>query len=637
MCRILLLIAVIWAATPGETPAANEPREKPMDRSIDTVAAMLAEKPAGFGRPVTDRAAWEALAGSPAYAGVVARAEKLLAQPLPETTDELFLDYSRNGNRTRWQRVAGQRRGRISQFALAECIENKGRFLKAFTEAIEAVCAETTWVMPAHDSSLRNFHGQAIDIDLGAAMLAWNIATADYLLSDKLPARTRKLIRENVSRRIFEPYLAMVAGQRKPNWWMNTTNNWNAVCLAGVTGSALALEESPRRRAAFILAAEKYSANFLNGFTADGYCSEGLGYWGYGFGHYVLLAETVHQATGGGVDLLAKKAARTPATFPWRIAIIGGVSPAFADCGVSQKPSKSLVHFLRRRYGLGADPANDKMLISPGGQLYEAMMYSFKNSATTAPPAHKTPEGPGLRDWFADAGVLIARPAGKSNCRLGVALKGGHNAEHHNHNDVGSYVVVVGDKPVLADPGAEVYTKRTFSSKRYVSKVLNSFGHPVPLVAGQLQQTGAKARGKVLSQSFTDEADTLVLDLRSAYKVAGLTKLQRTFTYSRSGAGSLTVTDEVAMESPGEFETALVTFGTWKKLDDGTLLITDGKQAVRASIETGGAAYTLDAVEIKEDIKAKSLPTRIAIKLTKPTTAAKVTVKITPATVVAGK
>jgi len=32
----------------------------------------------------------------------------------------------------------------------------------------------------------------------------------------------------------------------------------------------------------FAAAAEKYVENFLAGFTPDGYCSEGLGYWNYG-------------------------------------------------------------------------------------------------------------------------------------------------------------------------------------------------------------------------------------------------------------------------------------------------------------------------------------------------------------------
>lgn len=55
---------------------------------------------------------------------------------------------------------------------------------------------------------------------------------------------------------------------------------------------------------------------------------------------------------------------------------------------------------------------------------------------------------------------------------------------------------------MLADPGSEVYTSRTFSDKRYESNVLNSFGHPedlhghaLPLRIGiRLKAPAAKAR-----------------------------------------------------------------------------------------------------------------------------------------------
>ncbi len=629
IAAILLLAAVILIhgrPAGGEVTAA-----KPPQKVAGAIAAMLGEKPAGFGRPITDRAAWKKLARLKSYREVIPDAEALLKEPIPDQPDDLFLDFSRTGNRTRWQSVAARRRKRIGGFTLAECLENKGRFLPALEKIIAVLCEERTWVYPAHDRSLANFKGTTVGIDLSSSRVAWNMATADYLLGDKLSDKTRKLIRENVHRRIFEPYLAMVAGKRRRNWWMTGTNNWNAVCLAGVTGSALALIESREQRAVFIEAGRKYSQYFLKGFTPDGYCSEGVGYWGYGFGHYVMLAEMVHQATGGRVDMMEPKEVRMPATYPVRIEIINGVYPAFADCGVGSHPRREVMHFLSRRYQWGADPARDVDMAEPSSALPTAMMYSFPNSATKAPPAKKAAPPLGIRTWFDTGGVLICRPAPGSKGRMGVALKGGHNAEHHNHSDVGSYVVVVGRRPVLVDPGAEVYTSRTFSGRRYDSKVLNSLGHPVPRVAGRLQVNGRGARGKVLKTEFTDKTDTLVLDIRSAYKVAELKKLERTFVYSREGAGSLTVTDEVAFSSAKEFETALITLGRWKKLGPKSVVVRDGNDAVRVDIEAEGADFEIRAEEIKEDVRTPSLPTRLGIKLTKPVTKATITMTITPA------
>ncbi len=620
---VLLLSVLLTSATSAESAEEGLDADR-----VAEVAAMLPERPAGLGRPITDRAAWDALAAKDAYQQVIARAEKLLSEPLPEQPDDLYLDFSRTGNRTRWQKVSGQRRGRLTPLVLAECAENKGRFLAAIEEVVQALCAERTWVMPAHDRKLTNFNGETTDIDLASSALAWNLATADYLLGDKLGAATRELLRSNVSRRVLAPYRDMFTGARGPNWWMKTTNNWNAVCLAGVTGAGLVELETREQRAEFVVAAGKYSRNFLAGFTSDGYCSEGLGYWNYGFGHYVLLAETIYQATGGGVDLFELPEVRAPASFGARIQIIGGVSPAFADCSVNAKPATTTMYYVNRRLDLGL-PGYEELPPNAGlGSLPEAMIFSFPNSASEAETTAAESEGPGLRTWFDQAGILIGRPAPGSASRLGVALKGGNNAEHHNHNDVGSYVVVSGERAVLLDPGSEVYTARTFSSRRYESKLLNSYGHPVPVVAGKLQRTGREARAEVLRTEFTDEADTLQLDIKSAYDVPELKTLERTFVYSRQGAGSLTVTDRVEFDSPQSFETALITDGAWRQMEDGSLTVYDFDEALRVDIETEGSEFTIEADEIHEEAHAQ--PTRLAIKLVAPVTSASITVSITP-------
>ncbi|MFB0553473.1 MAG: heparinase II/III family protein [Phycisphaerae bacterium] len=615
---------------------------------IEYITSLLPEKPAGFGSPITDRNAWEKLARNDSFQRIIPEAEKLLQSPIPEQPDELYLDFSRTGNRTRWQRVSGRRRGRVRTFTLAECLENKGRFIPAFEEIVRVLCSERTWVMPAHDRALTNFNGTSTDIDLGSSALSWSLATADYLLADKLSPEIRRLIHDNLNRRIFEPYQDMVLGKRRQNWWMTGTNNWNAVCLAGVTGSALAVIDSPRQRAFFIAAAENYSKHFLEGFTDDGYCSEGLGYWNYGFGYYIMLSEMIYQATNGEVDLLQDNEVKQAAKFGANIEIINDVYPAFADCSINDKPSSRLMYFVSRRFGLALRSWEQIDPVSAGGSLYQSMMYSFgfpqggvpPNSASRPVPsstggARALPnqgpsQGPGIRSWFDQAGVLISRPGPNSSSRLAVALKGGHNQEHHNHNDVGSFVVVLDDKPLLLDPGGEVYTARTFSSRRYESNVLNSFGHPVPIVAGKLQQTGRKAQGRVISRTFTDSTDTLVLDISSAYDVPELKKLERKFVYSRIGSGSLCVTDEVTFSQPCDFGTALITFGSWKQSSPNSLIVYDSQKALHVDIKVTGADFEIQPETIQEDVSARKKPTRLGINLTRPVTYALVSITITP-------
>lgn len=621
-------VAIIATGAAAAAKAVNPAPTEPLNPArVAAVAAMLPEKPAGVGRPIGDRAAWEALAAQPAIKATIAQAGQLLKTPLPEQPDDLYLEYSRVGNRSRWQRVAVARRTRLPVLVVAECLENKGRFLPAIESLVAALAAEKTWVYPAHDGALNNFNGKSVDIDLFSSALGWNLATADYLLGDRLSPAARQTLRENVARRVIKPYLDMVTGARPRNGWMTTTNNWNAVCLAGVTGSVLALAESRQERAQAVVAAEKYSKYGLAGFTPDGYCSEGLGYWNYGFGHYVLLAETVRQATGGKVDLMALPAARPPAAFGSRIQIQSGIAPAFADCAVGTAPYQYLTFYLNRRFGLGLVGYDAPDLEETLKSLPIALIHAFPNAASAA-PAPAAGKGPALHDWFEQAGILISRPAPGGACRMGVALKGGHNAEHHNHNDVGSYVVVLGDEAVLLDPGRETYTKRTFSGRRYDGKLLNSYGHPVPVVAGQLQQPGAQHKATVLKADFTETADTLALDIAAAYAVPDLAALERTFVYSRTKAGGLTVTDRVAFKTPQSFATAVLTLGTWKPAGDRAFIVTSGKQSVRVEVDAGDVPFAFRAEEIVEDAPVR--PTRIAIELARPVTAATVRLTITP-------
>lgn len=595
---------------------------------IGQIASMLPEKPRGPGKPISDREFWQKFAGEVGGTTIVRSAERITSRPIPPQPDELYLEYTRTGNRTHWQDVAKSRRSPIEELVLAECIENRGRFLPAIADRITTLCAERTWVLPAHDRDLQNFKGTTITIDLGSSALGLNLAMADYLVGDKLDPAVKQQLRARLQERILKPYSDMIHDRRPKDWWITGTNNWNSVCHAGVIGAALIECESREQRAEYVAAAEHFSDYFLSGFTPDGYCSEGLGYWNYGFGHFALLSELVRDATSGKIDLLlGKPAATAPAKFGSRIQIINGVAPAFADCPISAQPATGLMWLLNRRFQWGLQEYQQLDRRSMVGPLAQGMIYGriaeepVANINGGAVIAHEQ-----LRTWFKDAGILIGRPVPGSGCNFGVALKGGNNAENHNHNDLGSYVVVVGNNAVLLDPGSETYTARTFSSHRYDSKLLNSYGHAVPVVAGKLQRPGANAVVKVVETQFTENEDHLVLDISSAYTVPELKKLERTFVYSRQGHGSLEVRDDVEFSSPQTFGTAMITLGKVEKTADGQIEVTDGDSTVHTRIRSSIGSVKTSTEEIHENAPVK--PTRIAIDLPEPVTSATILIKI---------
>jgi hypothetical protein len=564
---------------------------------------------------------------------VIVAAARDSERPLPAQPDSLYLEFSRDGNRDHWQNMAGSRRGRIGVYTLAECLENKGRFIAPLEQTIKAICAERTWVLPAHDGRLNNFNGKTVDIELGSSILAADLATADYLLGDRLSPDTRDLIRKNLERRIFAPYRAAINGDRPEFHWMRAlSNNWNAVCYDGVTAAALATIDSPEERARFVAVVEKNISSYLDGgFTPDGYCVEGLGYWNYGFGNFVLLAENIREATGGKLDLMTLPDAALPALFGARSEILDGVYLSIADCNPDGGPSPLLMNYLSRRFDLDRSEWSAAKL---GGSLYEQVAMAFLPSNLPAIPlADDDLKELPWRTWFPDGGVLVCRPGPGAAARFAVAIKGGNNGVNHGHNDAGSFSVVAGTNMVICDPGGEIYTARTFGPRRYESEVLNSFGHALPIVAGKLQRYGRTACAVVLATNFTAAADTIVFDLRSAYSVSDLQKLERTFTYQRGDAPFLEVHDEADFSTPENFESALITWGEIRRTAADELTISDGSGAVRVGIDTSGVPFHLRQETIDEDTENGRKPVHLGIVLDNKVSSAVVTLRISPMTV----
>ena len=599
-------------------------------KRVEQISGMLDSQPFAFGPKIDDRAGWQRLAATKPFAKAVKDAEKLLTKPLPEMTEELYQQFKQTGRRTSdYRRARSERYGRIAKFTLAECVENKGRFIKPLESVLRSICGENTWIYNFHDGNLADYQGKQTTIDLGSADLAQNLGACLYLLDDRLSAGTRQQVMARLRERIFDPYHRAVEGTGRRQWWITGDNNWNAVCHAGVVAGALAVCPDRNERAFFVAAAEKYSLDFLRGFGGDGYCAEGMGYWNYGFGNYMQLCETIFQATKGGVDLYQLEGARDTALYPVRIRLINDLYPAYADCSLNSKPGRQLMGYINRRFELGLKEFAGAEELTKLGDLPGTLMFASPNSATARPLA-KGRELYEIRSCFEHGGVLNCRPSPGSVCRMAVSLKGGHNSEPHNHNDLGSSVVVLGKEALILDPGGEIYTARTFSRHRYESKLLNSYGHPVPVIAGELQRSGSAAKAIPISKQFTDAADTYALDLRSGYQVPALRKLTRTFVYRRAGEGALTVTDDFAFSTPQTFGSALVTYGQWKQISARELRVERNQEAVKVVIDTGGVPFTVTSEVIKEETHDKKQPTRIGINLTGPQAKGRVTLTITP-------
>lgn len=614
---VAVLLAPPGAAAQEETLAGSAAR-------VAEIARVLPERPEGLGPPRSDRDAWARVAAGIDLKALRESAARAAATPPAPFDQDLYRDFSRTGVRRRYERAYFARWSAVSDLALAEVLEDQGRYLAALQAALSSVLADPTWVLPAHDRDLANLEGRRTDIDLFSSAAGRILATVHTWLADRLDPALAARIRRELDRRLWAPLLDMIQGRRPPNGWLRTTSNWNAVCWANAVIAALAVLESRDDRARLLAAAESNLRHYRSGFTRDGWCSEGMGYWNYGFGHYMLLADAALRATGGRVDLLSDPQVASIASFGRRTEIVGGCFPSFSDCSTDAQPDPDLMDLIDWHFSGTPPPARPR----PARDLTRLLALSFPSRPATPRPAR--PASAGLRDWFEDAGVLIARPAEGTRGRFGVALKGGHNAEHHNHNDVGSYIVVVGGVPVLTDPGAEVYTAATFDRRRYESPANNSFGHPVPRLGRTLQATGRRAEARLVETRFSSEEDRVTFDLKAAYAVPSLLRLTRTFVYSRTDGGSLEVRDSFESSEPLDFETALVTFGRLRRLDAETLEISDRDRTVRVRLAGSRGPGSVSETPLEADYRAGRRAIRIGIALPEAASSGTLTILVRP-------
>ena len=602
-----LALTPLRARTPSEFPQVAP--------AAEVMAALLPADGARLLPSYTNRAAWAKLAKTHGLdvPKEARRAKRLLRMPLPSFPRKRFYDFTRNGDRYRFQRENGARWRRLNTLAQAELLEGKGRFLPALSETLRALCADPTWVLSAHDIGLHNVEGRTITIDLASSQHGWYVAELVACFGDALPPEARTEAIAAVRARVVDPYLAMARSGDYNNWWALSDANWNPVCHSGTVGAALALPGvTPDERALVAGSARVLVRRFLKGFSPDGWTGEGVGYWAYGFGHFAQLCEIIRRATGGREDWLLWPEAYLPALATPTSRLCGDLFPVVADANMDVSADAGLENWLGARLGF---PARERPSIH--GRLDFPTSFVFDPAFLPALSAKATTPTLPPRTWFPNAQIFVARTP-----RRCLMAMGGDNGVPHNHNDCGTFTLAIDGVPVVTDLGGEEYTSRTFSSRRYDSPLLNSFGHPVPRPADTLQASGRKAAAKTLAADFTPTRDRLTFDLAPAYPSAGLTRLTREFLWEpKNDSARLTLTDTFAFAEPKSFETALTTWGSCKRLAPDLLRFSfEGKSVelrVRASAPWHLTEETINGKPMGAKWQAR-VPRRVAIRLDAP-------------------
>jgi hypothetical protein len=494
-----------------------------------------------------ERAEWDKLPERIRLAHI-RRAEEHIGAEWETPKASVFLEYVRNGNRTNYQRIANLRRSRLADLVLGECFEGRGRFLDDIMNGVWTIAEETYWGVPAHVGAQKRGSGlpdvTEPTVDLFAAETAMLLAWTDYLLGpelDRISPLVRERIRYEVDRRIITPNL-----DRDDFWWMGfsgrTVNNWNPWICSNWLTCVLILETDEARRIESIHKILRCLDQFVNPYPRDGGCDEGPGYWSRAGASLYDCLELLQSASAGKIDVFETPLIQEMGRYIYRVHIAGPYFINFADAAAKAGPDPGVVY----RYGKAIGDATMMGFASfLAGQKKLGEGYvpgQFGTLGRTLPTLFRleelrssAPREPLLRDfWLPDLEVMGARSREGSTESFYVAAKGGHNAESHNHNDVGNFIVYHDGLPVLIDVGVETYTAKTFSDRRYEIWTMQSAYHNLPTINGVMQKDGREFSASDINYRADKNIVFFGLDISRAYpSEADVKSWKRSITFER--------------------------------------------------------------------------------------------------------
>ncbi len=535
-----------------------------------------------------DPAFWENVRTSEAYKPLIDELfeiwERDCTGDIPACKYSEYIVYNVTGSRSEYEKSYFTRRRAMNASAILALIyPDEEKYLNKLCDVIWAILDEYNWVVPAH---IRNFKDNVVAfLDLFAAETGFALSEIDYLLEDRLPQLIRSRITAEIDRRIIAAYENQNFG------WEKSLNNWAAVCVGSVGITYIykhpELFESIRPRV------EETLRCFLAGFPEDGICLEGFGYWHYGFGFFTCLADMVLQFSDGKINYFDQPKIREIVKYPQRMYLDGGTTVSFSDSGMSGHWHLGVLHYLKKMFPAEVQiPPREYSYTNDGCARWGLHLRAFLWFDEALESADVQPE---FTDYAAASQWLIKKTANYS-----VAAKGGHNAEPHNHNDVGAFIVTKNGQQVLCDPGAGRYCKQYFSGERYTFFKACSRGHSVPIIGGQYQKPGRTREGV---SSFEDGVFTV--EFSRAYEIEALTNLTRRFDFTDDtvtvsdtfafAGGGLPIVERFVSRLPAEITDAGVKTGGLTLIADADVSITEieGFWCIDYALREGQTEFTL--------------------------------------------
>lgn len=476
--------------------------------------------------PIEDRSFWDWL-DSKLIKFLHEEGLKCLDYSWPVVTATSYMRFFEDGDRIANERIHFEKRCALINLTLAECVENKGRFIRQIIDGIWAICEETTWCVSAHTKIGKKTNilpdSEEAIFDLFAGETSSCLATVYLLLREKLDLVTPIIcerIKREVTRRIIDEFL-----RTDDYWWMGKTrekvNNWAPWCTSNALFAAAVFCYDREKCAKIVEKSLEILDRFIKHYGEDGACDEGPSYWGRAGAALADCLDFINIITGFTFDFFKLPLVKNMGEYIVHSHLTSDRYMNFAD-----GPSKNIIN-VARVYSYGKSCGSRDMMA-------EAVFHKEKIMESNLRSADSTRRMLGIifykeimdsnlklvpkKDvWLPSVQIMVAREYEEFDRGLVLTAKGGHNGESHNHNDVGSFMVFDNGKPIFIDAGVGVYTAKTFSPERYTIWTMRSAYHNLPFVGDIEQSAGKEYRAEDVVCGADGSVSSVKMDIAKTF------------------------------------------------------------------------------------------------------------------------
>ncbi len=519
--------------------------------------------------------------------------------PIPELEFSKFRMFDETGDRAVYEKEYFARRRRLAILELRVWMYQEKDDIKALEDLLWAVCNEFTWALPAHVGGIMSDNNIPYNtIDLFAAETGHTISETLSMCGELLhPVVVRRCISE-VFKRIIEPFESKES-EKYHLWWEYGTNNWAAVCGGAVGMTAIYLIEDENRLKAITDRTKAACNRFIDSCTDDGVCLEGSTYWNYAMQYYWGFADLLAQKTGENIITHEEKM-KNLALFPSAVCLGNNHAIAFADASGIGAFEFGIICKIHERYNT---PVPEQSYYPHFIDNCARSCSAVRNIAWFNPDLSHDNSSDNDDIFFPHGQWAVIRSVGSV-----LAIKGGHNDEPHNHNDIGSFMYINNGTVLTSDLGCPQYTKAYFDEHRYEHINANSFGHSVPIINSCGQHEGGSFR----ADSFAKTENGVEISFAGAYdKSAGINKLIRNASLNKQN-GSILISDKFEfIEADNDVTERIITRLDAEIVNNTVVLSENGKTKGKIEFLTKGNISVSEDSYIKHNAKDNTIKFRI--------------------------